>query len=205
MGGEAHWDGPGLDAWRGAWRPWEAAETLAGVGAPWCVVGGWAIDLFLGRQTRPHGDLEIAIVRPDLAAVRGHLAQYRFHAVGDGEVRALAADEAPPPDKHQAWVLDEIAQLWRMDVMSAPGDHATWVCRRDESITAPRSRMIAERDGIPYLRPEGAILYKAKARRSKDEADFAACGPHLDAEAREWLREALTCLHPGHDWIAKLD
>ncbi len=205
MSGQAHWDGPGLEAWRGAWTPWEAAEKLAGVGAPWCVVGGWAIDLFLGRQTRPHGDLEIAIVRPDLAAVRAHLGAYRFHAVGDGEVWALAAGEAPPESKHQAWVLDVEAGLWRVDVMSEPGDHVTWVCRRDEAITAPRSRMIAVRDGVPYLRPEGALLYKAKGRRPKDEADFAACVPYLEPGARAWLRAALGRMHPGHGWIAELD
>lgn len=205
MEGPAHWDGPGPEAWRGAWKPQEAAEKLAGLGVPWCVVGGWAIDLFLGRQTRPHGDLEIAIVRPDLPAVRAHLAQYRFHAVGDGEVRALATGETPQDDRHQAWVLDEAAQLWRVDVMQEPGDHSTWVCRRDESIAEPRARMTALRDGVPYLRPEGVILYKAKSQRPKDEADFAACGPHMSREARAWLREALARVHPGHAWIAKLD
>jgi hypothetical protein len=199
-----HWDGPGLDAWRGAWTPQEVAGKLAGVGVPWCVVGGWAIDLFLGRQTRRHGDLEIAIVRKDLAAVRACLAPYRFHAVGDGEVRALAAGETPPFDKHQAWALDEAAQLWRVDVMQEPGDHSTWVFRRDERITAPRALMVAERNGIPYLRPEGVLLYKAKAQRPKDEADFAACAQRLSPEARAWLREALGRAHPGHAWIAGL-
>lgn len=200
-----HWDGPGLEAWRGAWTPWEAAEKLAGVDAPWCVVGGWAIDLFLGRETRSHGDLEIAIVRADLPAVRAHLADYRFHAVGDGEVRALAPGEPPPDDRHQTWLLDEAAQLWRMDVMQEPGDHSTWVCRRDETITAPRERMIGVRDGVPYLRPEGVILYKAKSRRPKDEADFAACRGRLGDEARSWLRAALERAYPGHEWIGALD
>ena len=200
----ARWDGPGFDAWRGAWTPQEAGQALAGLQAPWCVVGGWAIDLFLGRQTRPHGDLEIAIVREDLPAVRAHLGKYRFHAVGDGEVRALAAGEAPPPDKHQTWVLDAPVQLWRIDVMCEPGDHATWVFRRDERITAPREQMIAVRDGIAYLRPEGAILFKAKAQRPKDEADFLACLPHMSPEARAWLRHALELAHPSHAWTERL-
>ena len=203
MGATAHWDGPPLDAWRGAWTPKAAARKLAGVGAPWCVVGGWAIDLFLGRQTRPHGDLEIAIVRVDLPALRAHLAAYRFHAVGDGEVRALAPGEPPPDDTHQTWVLDAPAQLWRLDVMREPGDHATWVFRRDETITAPRAQMIAVRDGIPYLRPEAVLLYKAKSPRPKDEADLAACQPHLTPEARAWLREALERAYPDHAWIAE--
>ncbi|MGM7683701.1 nucleotidyltransferase domain-containing protein [Cytobacillus sp. Hm23] len=32
---------------------------------PWFIAGGWAIDLFIGKQTRPHHDLEIAIFRKD--------------------------------------------------------------------------------------------------------------------------------------------
>lgn len=203
--GGGRWDGPGLEAWRGAWTPAEAAEKLSGLQVPWCVVGGWAIDLFLGRQTRPHGDLEIAVVKSDLPAVRAHLAGYRFHAVGDGEVRALAPGEPPPPEKHQTWVLDEVVQLWRVDVMQEPGDRETWVFRRDQRIAAPRAQMIALNDGVPYLRPEGSLLYKAKAQRPKDEADFAACAPHLGASSRAWLREAIARLYPGHAWASALD
>ncbi|MFD9689695.1 hypothetical protein ACFWXO_28500, partial [Kitasatospora sp. NPDC059088] len=41
------------DRWADAWRPEQAAERLGGFGASWCVAAGWALDLFLGRQTRP--------------------------------------------------------------------------------------------------------------------------------------------------------
>ncbi len=181
-----HWDGPPLDAWR-AWRPEQAAEQLAGVGIDWCVVGGWSIDLWLGRETRPHDDLEIAILRDDFAAIRAHLNGFELHSVGDGEVRRLAPHDTPPADKHQNWVLDPAANAWRMDIMMESGDAQTWVFRRDPSIRAPRSRMIGTRDGVRFLKPEGALLYKAKATRPKDEADFAVCLPGLDDAARAWL------------------
>ena len=198
------WDGPPLDAWA-AWRPDEVARRLAGVRVPWCVVGGWAIDLFLGAETRHHEDLEIAVPRADFAAIRAQLAEFALHVVGDGEVRALAPDELPPPERHQSWVLDARANAWRMDVMLEPGDADTWIFRRDESIRVPRAQMIGvSRDGIPYLRPEGALLYKAKATRAKDEADFAAVLPRLEPSARAWLRGALERMHPEHAWISAL-
>ena len=31
----------------------------------WFFAGGWAIDLFLGKETRKHSDIEIAILRND--------------------------------------------------------------------------------------------------------------------------------------------
>lgn len=198
------WDGPPLEAWD-AWRPDEAARRLAGAGVPWCVVGGWSIDLFLGRETRAHSDLEIAIARADFARLRAHLSGFVLHVVGDGEVRALADGELPPADRHQNWVLDPRANAWRMDVMLEPGDADAWVFRRDERIRAPRAQMVSvTRDGIPHLAPHGALLFKAKARTAKDEADFAAVGPRLGRPARAWLRDALALAHPGHPWIEAL-
>lgn len=203
--GVTHWDGPPLEAWR-PWTPEDAARALAGCAAPWCVVGGWAIDLSLGRATRAHEDLEIAIARPDFPALRAHLtdAGLKLHVVGDGQVRALAPDTAPPPDKHQNWALDPIANEWRVDVMLEPGDAETWIFRRDERIRAPRAFMIGAAGAVPHLKAHGALLYKAKAARPKDEADFAAAAPHLARGERAWLIEALGLAHPGHAWIAAL-
>jgi hypothetical protein len=104
------------------------------------VVGGWAIDLALGRVTRPHEDLEIAVAEDDFPVMRAHLEArgLRLHQVGDGEVRALDRAEAPDPRTHQAWVLDPQTNFWRLDVMREPGDAATWIFRRDARIRAPR-------------------------------------------------------------------
>lgn len=202
--GVTHWEGPPLSAWD-AWRPEEAARRLAGVSASWCVVGGWALDLWLGRDTRRHEDLEIAIPRADFPAVRAALAGFDLYVVGDGETRALAADALPPADKHQNWVCEPAAQAWRMDVMLEPGDAETWVYRRRPGLSAPRAFMTGiTPDGVPYLKPHGALFYKAANPRPKDEADFAVAAPLLDEAARAWLRGALERLQPDSPWIARL-
>jgi hypothetical protein len=85
------WDGPPLSAWA-PWSPQQAAQQLSGRDVPWCVVGGFAIDLFLGESTRSHGDLEIAIPRVAFAAVRQRLSKFGFHTLGQGQVRALPSD-----------------------------------------------------------------------------------------------------------------
>src|SRR6185437_5074343 len=51
----------------GAWKPADpsyARALLAGISAPWWIVGGWAIDLFLGHRSRAHKDLDVGILRP---------------------------------------------------------------------------------------------------------------------------------------------
>lgn len=102
-------------------------------------------------------------------------------------------------------MLDVEAQVWRLDVMFVLGDVDTWRFRRDRSISAPRSSMIG-RDGrgVPYLAPQGILLYKAKAARGKDEADLETCLPRMSSDARAWLRQALEHAHPGHAWIVRL-
>ena len=198
------WEGPPLDAWR-PWTPTEAATRLEAIDVPWCVVGGWAIDLFLGEQTRAHDDLEIAVLRADFTTVRRALSGFALFVVGDGEVRALPPGALPPDGKHQNWVLDTDAYLWRMDVMLEPGDAETWTFRRDQSVHAPREFMVDRTaEAIPFLAPHGALLFKAKATRPKDEADFSACLPRLSPSARTWLRDAIQHAHPGHPWIEQL-
>ena len=196
---------PGLDAWD-AWRPDEATSRLAGVTAPWCVAGGWALDLWQGRQTRPHDDMEIAILREDFPIFRAHLHGFGFFIVGSGEVSPLPSGADLDPGKHQVWILEEPARTWRMDIFLEPGDLDTWVFRRDETIRCVRSRMAGTTaEGVPYLKPEGVLLYKAKAARAKDERDFSVCVPLMEPASRAWLGDNLARVHPGHSWIGRLE
>ncbi len=89
--------------------------------------------------------------------------------------------------------------------MREPSDGDTWICRRDERIRLPYDQVIERTaDGIPYGRPEIVLLFKAKAARPKDDADFLAVLPHLGRERRRWLADALELVHPGHTWLERL-
>ena len=58
--------------------------------------------------------------------------------------------------------------------------------------------------GIAYLAPEIVLLFKAKYRRDKDEADFAKALPRLDAKQRCWLQACLAQAYPDHAWSVVL-
>jgi hypothetical protein len=186
------------------WRPQEAARRLAGVTAPWCVAGGWALDLFRGEQTREHGDLEIAVPAPDFGAVRAALAGYRFEVVGSG--RAWPLDSPAFDVMHQTWVSEPGTGVYRLDIFREPQRAGAWVCRRDETIRIPYEQIIRRTpDGIPYLVPEIVLLFKARhSAEPKNQADFAGTLPLLDDPAVGWLRQALARLHPGHPWLGAL-
>jgi hypothetical protein len=88
-------------------------------------------------------------------------------------------------------------------LLESEGDE--WWSRRDATIRGRRDNLIVAYDGIPCVRSEVQLLYKAKNRLPKDEIDFEACLPLLSADAKRWLKASLHRLYPeGHAWIAAL-
>ncbi|MEV6166384.1 hypothetical protein AB0L71_31580 [Streptomyces sp. NPDC052052] len=194
-----------LDArWSSCWTPREVAQQLAGIGTPWYVAGGWALDLFRGRRTRAHGDIEIAIPAASFPEVLHRFPGYVFDAVGSGRIWENATPEVLAA-VHQTWLRDPATGTYLLDVFREPHDGDTWICRRDERIRLPYSDIVHHtQDGIPYLAPELVLLFKAKHARRKDQTDFDATFPHMTSAQRETLAELLARVHPGHPWIVDL-
>jgi hypothetical protein len=201
------WDGPPIETWSAGWTPDKVAEALDGVTAPWAVAGGWALDLWLGRTTRAHEDIEITVPAPFFPEIQARLEArgLKLFSNVDGEVIALEPGKARGPEGFQTWVTDPAGQAWILDIFREPGDAETWIYRRTGELSAPRAwangRTVA---GIPFVAPQIVLLFKAKAKRDKDEADFARVAPKLAPEDRDWLAAALRILHPGHPWIEPL-
>jgi hypothetical protein len=188
--------------WR-AWSPEEVGRRLAGCPARWAVAAGWAVDLFLGRRTREHDDLEVAVPAADFPAVRAALPGLEFEVIGSGR-RWPLADPAFGVC-HQTWGRDRRGGPYRVDVFREPHDGDTWVCRRDPTLRRPYAEVIRRTgDGLPYLAPEIVLLFKARHDRPKDRADLAVALPRLDPPARAWLHTALTRIHPEHPWLPDL-
>jgi hypothetical protein len=186
-----------------AWHPQEVAEQLREVELPWGVAGGWALDLFLGRATRPHDDLEIAIPARRFPELRTAFAAQEFHVVGDG--RRWPLDDTTLGRTYQTWLFDPETSSYRLDVFREPHDGDTWICRRSPEIRAPYTSVFETgAAGVPYLRPEIVLLFKAKATRPKDIADLEVTVPALDEDRRRWLADALERVHPGHPWTGRL-
>ncbi|MBN3834919.1 amino acid transporter [Burkholderia sp. Ac-20344] len=195
---------PDQDAWK-AWHPAELAQRLSAIHLPWCVVGGWALDLWHGAQTREHDDLEFTILREDFGAFRrafGDLAFYTAHA---GVVEKLPENRDAPAGVMQFWGFDRADGSWRIDMMIEPGTAESWAYKRAPSFKRPRAEMVMKTaDGVPYLNPSAVLLFKARDRRPKDQQDFDRALPKLPAAERAWLKGCLDVLHPGNEWARAL-
>jgi hypothetical protein len=182
------------------WTPTEITRLLEDTTVPWCVTAGWAIDVFLGRQTRDHDDLEIAVPRSAWPEICERLDTLDFVVAGDGQ---LWPPTAPNLDSHfQTWGRDESGK-YRVDVFRDPHDGDTWICRRDPTITRPYAQVIRRSaQDVPYMAPEIVLLFKAKHARDKDTADLGHCLPLLTPTERIWLVEAIERVYPQpHPWI----
>ena len=63
-----------------------------------------------------------------------------------------------------------------------------WVFRRYPVVTRPLAQVATTTsDGVAVLRPEIALLFKAKATRFKEPGGLRPRLPHLDEAARVWL------------------
>lgn len=198
---------PDVSQWD-AWRPEQVARLFAEVDLPWYVAAGWAIDLFLGGERRDHSDLEIAVPNTRFDQLVDVLAGHEIFVItGPAEATPLAEAHDRLADTHQTWIREPSSGKWRFDLFREPSDGDTWICRREPAIRLPYEQVIEwTEDGIPYGRPEIVLLFKAKhVAEAKNQADFAATLPHLDARRREWLRDALERVHLGHVWLDELE
>lgn len=201
--GGAVLDDDEVDArWAHAWRPEQVVERLSGVRTPWCVAAGWALDLFRGGPSRPHGDLEIAVPAAAFGEIRDRFPELACDAVGSGRVWADAGAEALAAT-HQTWFRDPASGRYLFDVFREPHEGGTWICRRDDTLRLPYDTVFERTaDGIPYVAPELVLLFKAKAVRPKDQRDFDGVLPLLGTERRNRLGGWLERVHPGHPWLA---
>lgn len=191
----------------GPWVPLDPVEVrrlFADYGRPWWIAGGWAIDMSLGRKTREHQDVDVAVRRADQLAVQSRLRGWELFLANVVLTPWLPGEEAPS-DTCDVWCRPAGSTSWAFQLMLDPSTDDTWICRRNPTITRPMSAAVRRTgDGIPFLAPELQLLMKAKRCEGRDEADFANVADTLDDEARAWLARALERIHPGHHWLDAL-
>jgi Aminoglycoside-2''-adenylyltransferase len=198
----------------GLWQPWqpeEVARFFSTLTVPWWIAGGWALDLFLGVQTRDHEDIDVQILRRDQQEVRTVFREWDVQGAHPGELpsewpfREWEPGGLLSPSVHDVWCRPNKTDPWAIQLMVVDATDDQWLFRRDARIHRPLATVGRRtNDGIPYLAPEIQLLYKAKAPRPKDEADLARTLPSLDGESRQWLAQSLALVHPGHSWLTEL-
>ena len=172
--------------------PEEVARTgdvMSTFDAPWALAGGWAVDAWLGRVTRDHEDVDIAVF--DQQPLFEHLAgpgrgrpawQLIGHEQGevtqggadlwDGHPLALPAHihgrppelSGPLPERFDdsgMRVLFPEDGFW-LDVPFGERSGQDWVLNSEPRLTMPLAECIRQSGwGLPTVAPEVILFYKA--------------------------------------------
>lgn len=186
------------------------ARLFGDFSRPWMVSGGWAIDLFLGRTTRKHKDVDIAVFRQDQLAAQSYLHGWQLYNAHDGRLDPWPDGVYLQPPYHGIWAwppsvpAGNVEQPPDLEILLDERDATFWHYRRDPRITLRLDRVClwgGPSGDIPYLAPEIALLYKSKGIRAEDTHDFEAAWPAMDPDRQIWLRRALQFGNPDHPWL----
>ncbi len=208
------------------------ADVMSTYRHPWALAGGWAVDTWLSRITRDHGDVDLAVF--DQLALHEHFGGWQLIGheqtkenagadLWDGRTLVLPAHlhgrplemSGPLPERFDpagARLLFPEDGFW-LDIQLVERAGRDWVLNSEPLVAMPLAGCIRESGwGLPTVAPEVIIFFKATLYvgtknhlRPTDEADFVALLPLLTSEQRGWLREAVSRVYVGeHPWVRRL-
>jgi len=192
------------------WQPLTVEEVyvlLRDLPVPWWIAGGLALDLFVGRVTCQHGDIDVLILRRHQLILQEYLADWDLFKTNQPGLQPWLKGEYLSLGVNQVWCRRTPAAAWALEVMFMEATEDRWFYRRAPSVGGAITDLGCRTPaGIPYLSPEIQLLYKARSvPLAKDEADFQAVLPLLRQEQRAWLKTALEVQFPeGHPWLPQL-
>ena len=124
------------------YHPRDILSLLGSAPFQWWIAGGWSFDLFLGRQTRDHFDVDIAISRDDQLLAQHYLKTWDFwstrrHENGDIILRAWELGETLGYEYPGVWARETTHSPWRFEFLFHEIREQTWAFRYDENIQRP--------------------------------------------------------------------
>ena len=184
----------------------EASTLFEHSGKPFWLAGGYAIDLFLGRETRAHEDLDLVIKRADQLSFQKALSGWDLKAAdppGSGSLVPWAKDHFYELPIHNIWCRRSENAPWELELLFSEFEGAEWVYRRNKSIRGPLGNFGWQSEGgLMVIAPEIQLLYKSRSPRPKDLQDLENSLPKLSSQQKTSLRDWIA-LDSGssHPWL----
>ena len=200
-------------------------DAMSAYRGAWALCGGWAVDTWIGRITRDHGDVDISVFVQDQRLLFEDLRGWQLVPHD-----ALTPTNAEPWDGRTLQLPGHLhGRVDRGEPVPASGllfpkdgfvldiqlddrDRDDWVLQREPRVAIPLARgVLPSRWGIPAVAPEVLLFFKSRddvddvahaGLRRRDKLDFVALLPYLSDDQRAWLRDAIA--RCGHPWSSKL-
>ena len=171
------------------------------------ISGGWAIDLFIGRQTRRHDDIDISISRSDQIYFQEILKDWDLRASdppGAGLLRSWKSKELLMKPVYNIWCRKKNPGSWNLELMLCDFESDQWIYRRNNQIRGPLSEFTwTNSEGLKVISPVIQLLYKSRGSRDKDLQDLKNCLKVFSVQQKERLRSLLLSdSGANHPWLS---
>lgn len=204
-------------------------ELLKNHGFTYAFCGGWAIDLFIGEQTRKHGDIDILAYWPERDKIIQYMQSCGFQVyemLGGGKAHHITDIQDQRREKRNIFCCtlecelvhfyptDETDVLFLefkhigqtklnfIEFLFNDKDGADLIYARNCAVRQPLTDAVLYRGGLPVLSPEMCLLYKSTdTEREGYQSDYDHAMAYMDEQQKHWLNDALAVMYPnGHKW-----
>ncbi len=207
----------------------EANALLQGQDFFYAICGGFALDLFLGYESRVHGDIDVLAFWEDRETIITYMQSkgfFVYEMLGGGKVHRITDVRTQEKLRKNIFCCTEDCELVRLydteeqDVFWFEFQHIglstlnyieflfnektedEFVYVRDNRVKRELGKAILVKDGVTYLAPELCLLFKSTdIEREGYQQDFELAVDKLSQEQRTWFENAMEMLYPeGHKW-----
>ncbi len=185
--------------------PNDLKQLLEKLESPWWIAGGYGIDLWLGQNTREHGDIDITLFRENFEKLFFLSSKFEFYIANKDGLRKLNLISDLKTNDWNIWVKNTGEQEWLFQCLISDEKFGKWIYRRNININRDKKLFgLTLENGNNVIAPEIQLLFKSRTLEEKDEADFKKCLKYLNNDQKIWLRESLLITSPDHPWINQL-
>ncbi|ULG72297.1 nucleotidyltransferase domain-containing protein [Macrococcus brunensis] len=177
------------------WNPYSLEQIkvlFSAADFKWGIAGGWAIDLYIERQTRQHEDMDILILSSEQQNLFNYLKSFTVYVAKDGKLSIWSGQKID--DSCSLWVSEHQSTPFIFEILLMDIVEDKWIYKRDRKINGElNSLFIESKYDVKIVAPEVQLLYKlgASSIRDKDIQDLKAVYKFLDASQLEWLEASL--------------
>ena len=171
----------------------ECNNLLKNCGFPYAFCGGYALELFLNKNLRSHGDIDISVFEEDTKSAvefflnkdwnvyvrTGHM---KLGLITDSKDRRLIdcftvwainpecsrikLDPIDGEDNEFNYDIlsEEQLDLDYIEIIFTAKNNADYICDKDKNITSELGKAILYNDGVPHLAPEIKLFFDSNPR-----------------------------------------
>jgi hypothetical protein len=212
----------------------ECNDLLKNGGFDYAFCGGYAIELFLGKTVRKHGDIDISAFweeRDEIILFMQSLGWRVYELCGGGKAHCITdvanqvksrrnifcmTDDCKfvsltPTDEPDMFIVEFDLKgqdkLVFIEILFNSKENDRFLYARNHAVSRPLLQAVLTRNEIKYLAPEIVLLYKSTdTEREGYQIDYDMAMRIMSTEQKNWLKNALETMNPnGHKWLCDVE